>query len=217
MAWYLTEQTRVAVRQDDLVLLDLVQGTYGCLPGAGAALGTVTETGEVCGADPDLAALLMEAGALRDAPPPSPKRLALPPLPSRDLTTTPRSPPKPADLAALTSAWAAMAYRYRGRAFAAILAAARNDERQPAATPSARAEALASAFQTWRPWIPFQGLCLYRSFLLRDALRRRGEAAWWVFGVQTWPFEAHCWLQIGDVVLDDAAERVAAYTPILAV
>ncbi|MCI3135391.1 lasso peptide biosynthesis B2 protein [Phenylobacterium aquaticum] len=217
MAWYLTEQTRLAIRQDDLVLLDLVQGTYACLSGAGAALGRVTEAAEVCGSDPDLAAILIDAGALSDAPPPSLKKLVLPSLPRRDLTAVPRSPPQPPDLAALARAWAAMAHRYRGRSFAAILAAAQDDGREPAATPSARAQALANAFQVLRPWIPFQGLCLYRSFLLRDALRRRGEAAWWVFGVQTWPFEAHCWLQIGDVVLDDAAERVAAYTPILAV
>jgi hypothetical protein len=36
-----------------------------------------------------------------------------------------------------------------------------------------------------------------------------------VFGVRTWPFHAHCWLQCDDVVLDDQADRVAAYAPIL--
>ena len=42
-------------------------------------------------------------------------------------------------------------------------------------------------------------------------------AAVWVFGVRTWPFSAHCWLQIGDAVLDDDPERVGIYPPILAV
>lgn len=217
MTWYLTDQTRLAVRQDDLVLLDLVQGSYGCLPGAGAALGTVTETGEVQGVDPDLAVLLVEAGALSLSTTRDPTRLLTPPLPRQDLIERPSRRPTPAELAALSSALANMAYRFRGRPFAAILAAAQGEACAPLPAPSARAMDLAGAFQVWLPWIPFQGVCFYRSFLLREALRRRGEAAWWVFGVQTWPFEAHCWLQVGDVVLDDAAERVAAYTPILAV
>ena len=46
-------------------------------------------------------------------------------------------------------------------------------------------------------------------------LRRAGQNAAWVFGVRTWPFSAHCWLQIGDAVLDDDPERVSRYTPIM--
>ncbi|OIQ70741.1 hypothetical protein GALL_476450 [mine drainage metagenome] len=111
-----------------------------------------------------------------------------------------------------------MARSFRGRSFAWILAQAQRDARLlPAAAPSRRTRDLTAAFQACQPWIPFQGACLYRSFLLREALRRLGEPVWWVFGVQTWPFEAHCWLQVGDVVLDDWVERVVAYTPILAV
>jgi hypothetical protein len=37
-----------------------------------------------------------------------------------------------------------------------------------------------------------------------------------VFGVRTWPFHAHCWLQVEDVVLDDHHERIGAYTPLMA-
>jgi hypothetical protein len=36
-----------------------------------------------------------------------------------------------------------------------------------------------------------------------------------VIGVKLNPFAAHCWLQVGDVVLNDLPERVAAFTPIL--
>ena len=48
-------------------------------------------------------------------------------------------------------------------------------------------------------------------------LRARGFDALWVFGVRTWPFSAHCWLQVGLTALDDDLERLAAYTPIMAV
>jgi hypothetical protein len=48
-------------------------------------------------------------------------------------------------------------------------------------------------------------------------LRILGFDADWIIGVRTWPFMAHCWLQVGAVALDDDVERLAAYTPILAV
>jgi hypothetical protein len=38
-----------------------------------------------------------------------------------------------------------------------------------------------------------------------------------VFGVQTAPFAAHCWLQVCATVLNDTVDNISAYTPILAV
>lgn len=43
------------------------------------------------------------------------------------------------------------------------------------------------------------------------------DALVWVFGVRTWPFAAHCWIQIGDLVVGDVLDRVRGYTPIRAV
>ncbi|WP_312062938.1 lasso peptide biosynthesis B2 protein [Brevundimonas sp.] len=59
--------------------------------------------------------------------------------------------------------------------------------------------------------MPLSGLSVAR------VLASRGRGATWVFGVRTWPFSAHCWLQVGDVLLDDDLDRVALYTPIMAV
>jgi hypothetical protein len=39
----------------------------------------------------------------------------------------------------------------------------------------------------------------------------------WVFGVMTKPFGAHCWIQAGDVVLNDVPENVRRFEPILVV
>jgi hypothetical protein len=77
--------------------------------------------------------------------------------------------------------------------------------------------AVTAAFIRLMPWAPYQGACLHRAFLLLFMLRASGADAIWVFGVRTWPFSAHCWLQVGDSVLDDDPERVSLYTPILAV
>lgn len=78
------------------------------------------------------------------------------------------------------------------------------------------ARALA-AFLAVHPWIPFEGDCLQRGWRLHHHLHRCGVAAWWVFGVRTWPFLAHCWVQVGDRVVGDTAERVRGFSPILVV
>jgi transglutaminase-like putative cysteine protease len=74
----------------------------------------------------------------------------------------------------------------------------------------------AQAFDQLMPLVPFQGQCLFRSRLLLAFLRTADRDATWVFGVRTRPFQAHCWLQVHDTALDDAAERICGYTPILA-
>jgi hypothetical protein len=66
-------------------------------------------------------------------------------------------------------------------------------------------------------FVPFQGECLFRAFMLLCFLRLGDCDARWVIGVKTYPFLAHCWLQVGRTVLDDAAERVCGFTPILTV
>ena len=42
-----------------------------------------------------------------------------------------------------------------------------------------------------------------------------GGGADWVFAVKGAPFAAHCWIQLGDIVLNDSVENVRAYTPIM--
>jgi len=65
------------------------------------------------------------------------------------------------------------------------------------------------------PWLPVDGECLYRSGLLRRYLIALGHEVDWIFGVTTWPFNAHCWLQVGDMALDDEADRLVAYHHIM--
>ncbi len=76
---------------------------------------------------------------------------------------------------------------------------------------------VAAEFARFRVWAPFDGACLKRSYMMLRYLRLRGHDAAWVIGVRTWPFMAHCWLQVGEVVLDDDHERLLPYHPILAV
>lgn len=59
--------------------------------------------------------------------------------------------------------------------------------------------------------------CLLKSLALQKMLSRHGHASVLVFGVRLNPFGAHCWVQQGDVVLNDTIERVGMFTIIRAV
>ena len=59
--------------------------------------------------------------------------------------------------------------------------------------------------------------CLFDSLALSELLAKYGLHPNWVFGVRTEPFMAHCWLQHGDLVINDSTQRVREFTPILVV
>lgn len=57
--------------------------------------------------------------------------------------------------------------------------------------------------------------CLPRSIALAGLLARYGCRCEVVLGVKLRPFAAHCWVQAGQVVLNESVEEAARYTPIL--
>jgi hypothetical protein len=81
-----------------------------------------------------------------------------------------------------------------------------------------RLRALLTAFMRLRPlFYTLRNACLLDSLTLVHFLAAEGIQPEWVFGVKTEPFDAHCWVQHGDVVLNDAPDRVRQYAPILVV
>jgi hypothetical protein len=76
---------------------------------------------------------------------------------------------------------------------------------------------LVSVFDRLRLYYPRSYLCLFDSLALIHFLARFGVFPDWVFGVSADPFEAHCWVQAGNVVLNDTVERVSAFTPIMSI
>jgi hypothetical protein len=81
----------------------------------------------------------------------------------------------------------------------------------------AQASALTVAFKRLRPLYPRPYLCLFDSLALLEFLANYGAFPRVVFGVVADPFQAHCWLQEGNVVLNDDLEIVGSYKPILSV
>jgi len=72
-------------------------------------------------------------------------------------------------------------------------------------------------FEAARLFYPRPYLCLFDSLALLSFFASRRLFPDWVFAVRATPFEAHCWVQAGDVAINEAAEVAATYTPILIV
>lgn len=215
---HLRPAVHLALRGRDAVFLDTRHGAYHCLAEVAPLLSATPGRRMIEVHDRDLMSALEIAELVAPSPYEEAPRQPPPPLPGRDLAC--RGPlGRPGDLTGVVLTLLTSAADYHGRGFRHLLASIRREpadvERLSAMAPSANLEAEVLGFQAWLPWAPFQGLCLYRSFMLLRHLRRRGHDALWLFGVRTWPFEAHCWLQVGDMVLDDSADRISAYTPIL--
>ncbi len=211
---FLSATTFLAKVGADVVVLDARNSAYFCLPGAAEAMRT--QDGQVTFSDPDLALAFEDAGFLVHGPAPRPAGGLR--RPTRDLGQAVAERVTIGDLALILRAWLWMLPAYHGRRFDRLLNTARRGRKADAsAEPSAEVQRLVAAFERVLPWLPFQGVCLYRAFLLMRILRWRGHHARWVFGVHTWPFQAHCWLQIGDTALDDAADRLTAFEPIMEV
>lgn len=74
-----------------------------------------------------------------------------------------------------------------------------------------------AVFRKLRPWYPRGYLCLYDGLALVEFLARRRLFPQWVFGVQAQPFGAHCWVQQGDILLNESTEYAGQFTPIMSV
>jgi hypothetical protein len=213
MSLCLARQVRGVMVGDDLVLLDAEADAYFCLPGIGQV--RIAPDGQVLDAPEALARALIEAELASPSSTPARDRPAALPM----ARTARRLLDKVGTLDQRPTA-------RRWRALARAVLVARAGRSQPFAQliagAPARPQALSQNFladlafyRRLTPWLPIDGACLFRSHMLRAYLRALGHDAAWVFGVSVWPFHAHCWLQVDDVVLDDEADRLSSYRPIL--
>ncbi|MDQ8027453.1 MAG: lasso peptide biosynthesis B2 protein [Brevundimonas sp.] len=206
--WSAPDFHMVAV-EADIVILDVKGDRYHCLPGL-ADLLQLEADGVITSPDAALLDELVTAGlATRSVPPSQPP--AIPPA-LREVTPSPS--PSRADVVRVGLSLAASTAAFRGRSLSQLItrdAAPHTD----GDVDEALLARLTGAARRARPWVPFEGECLQRSFQLRALLARWGVATDWVFGVRTWPFGAHCWLQHGDLVIGDRLERVRRYVPIM--
>lgn len=90
-----------------------------------------------------------------------------------------------------------------------------------AALPSQRAAGDTSTVQTRgrlfaasRKYVPIKPNCLLDSLALLHWLGSDAHGALLVFGAKLEPFFAHCWVQIGDLLLNDRREYVELFKPV---
>ncbi len=89
---------------------------------------------------------------------------------------------------------------------------------QAAEADPVRLRALVTGFARLRPlFYTLRRACLLDSLTLMHFLGAEGIHPDWVFGVKTDPFDAHCWVQQGEVLLNDVPDRVRQYAPIMIV
>lgn len=78
-----------------------------------------------------------------------------------------------------------------------------------------QARAIAKRFEAARRRVPLERHCLTDSIALLQFLQRRSLTASLLFGVKLHPFAAHCWIQDKRMVLNDDAETVQGFTPVM--
>jgi hypothetical protein len=71
-----------------------------------------------------------------------------------------------------------------------------------------------AAFRRARLYVPINTSCLLDSLAIIKFLARKGLSARLVFGVACDPFSAHCWAQVGNLVLNDTVGNTQLHTPI---
>lgn len=203
--------TFLACVDDDVIVLNLAADRYDGLLDAGDRI-RLDDNGALQIVDDDIAAELIAGGIATTAQPLS--RNPRPVAARRELQSDPAPAGRDVLRAAISLITATL--RFRGRSLLSLVTF-QHRLHGPEAISEARLGELVGAARVARPWIPFEGECLQRSFLLRAHLAAQGVATDWVFGVATWPFAAHCWLQIGDLVVGDRLSRVSRFTPIMRV
>lgn len=213
MTVYLAAQIYAVAVGPDLVVLDLRADTYFCLIGAADFVdihpgGAVSFRGEAA------SAAMREAGMLDKVNPGRPR------IPARPLRAAGHKwvgTPSMGDRCRFLSTAVQMLRMPGDATVADHLNAEPLGRRAHKGITQEEIIRQTALFARWLPWVPSPGACLYRASFLRRFLAASGLTADWVFGVTTWPFSAHCWLQAGELLLDDDLDRVAAYTPLMVV
>jgi hypothetical protein len=197
----------VASCPDGFVVLDIPGDTY---------LSLYMRRGDPAGTEADLRAALGGAGLL-DVP--ATTKAPLPLALRRVWQDMAVSAPTRAPIAFLASFGLALGQallRWRSRRFADLLAWAEHPPAQRNKPAGPDLSQLVAWFEWSLLWLPVRPLCLFRSFLLLLILRRYGLNAQWVFGVSLFPFHAHCWLAIGDMLVGEQTDRADEFMPIFA-
>jgi len=204
-----------AVHGRDLVILNIVSGEYDLYTGLADHIALSQDRRALRSADEAVLGALSDLGLFGAGT--GSRARGIPDLPSSTALYRPEPPMRSRDRLWVARGWADMIGLYHGRPFRDLIDTARRRLPARGAPDLAALRRQAAIFDRLSVWLPFQGECLYRCFLLLRLLGEDAAHVDWVFGVRTWPFLAHCWLQSQGMALTDDADRLVMFSPILAV
>ncbi|MBB5685014.1 lasso peptide biosynthesis B2 protein [Sphingobium boeckii] len=202
---------RVANVQGDLVLLDLATDDYLCLSRHDAA--PVWPALRAKGSDGPVLQELVAAHLMQQVPSTSTPWAASPPSTAVDMPAGVQARVRAGDVAAMAVATLKTLWDLSGRGSRRWLKAVARPAKEASVSDAAVFE-IATRFQHMRCFFPRTGRCFVHSAMLRYVLESHAIGCKWVFGVQTHPFEAHCWVEARGAVLNDSAEHINWYTVI---
>jgi len=214
MAYRLRPGLTVCLVEDQALFLDLERDRYFSSAGAPARTIAALIAGQTL--SQDQRNQLAKAGLPPvDAARCGPLKI---PSPTRSLIEQPRRHhvPRPGAILGVASSMLRARNRLKRQPLASVLDAVAARKASVSATEDSLFAA-AETYNSLRRLVPVAPCCLPDSLGLLDWLLRRGLAADLVFGVKLNPFSAHCWLQSGEVALNDAVDTVRLHTPILIV
>lgn len=213
-ALFLHTDIHLAWCDDDIVVLNVQADEYGCVVDGGKMIRPSASPGTVQVSDVLFAEEMLKAGLLSPHAPHG--RRSVPNRPPECALQASRST-RPRDLLKAAATGLRSKRQFARRSMADLVLTPQSLNAQRGCSPLERAGEVLAAFQAVQPWLPDTGECLQRAFMLRSYLQASDITADWVFGVRTWPFLAHCWIQIDGRVVGDTVERVSGFTPILVV
>ncbi|MBB5745715.1 lasso peptide biosynthesis B2 protein [Brevundimonas variabilis] len=213
-ALFLHPDVHLAWCDDDIVILNVQADEYACVVDGGKMIRPGHSPGTVRVSDVLFAEEMLKAGLL--CPHATNGRRSVPKMPPERALEASRSPRR-RDLFGAAATGFRSKRQFVRSSMADLVSIPNLLTAQRGCAPLDRAGEMLAAFQAVQPWLPDTGECLQRAFMLRSYLHASDITTDWVFGVRTWPFLAHCWIQIDDRVVGDTVERVSGFTPILVV
>lgn len=197
------------------VFLDLPRDRYFCLsPAADRAFLDVA-----AGRAPEALPALLRDDVLRDAPEDErPIPCAGPAEPCASLHDNNARVPAASVLGALCRRSACRLW-LRWRPLQTVLDRVRRRKSSSgkASLPPGEISRVAAAYRRAAMLVSAPDQCLATSLAVAWQLSGRGAAPDLILGVKLRPFQAHCWVQVGDTVVNDRLDAVRLFTPILVV
>ncbi|MGY2736616.1 lasso peptide biosynthesis B2 protein [Sphingomonas sp. UYP23] len=200
-----------------LLFLDLRQDRYFCLAPDGEAAFRVLLAEDI----PDerqREALdrLLSNGALRFRPgSPVPKPCSAPLAAETSLLDAPTIIPTTSSLGAAMIQLVAVPIELRLFGLAYVLRRTERRKGEASGEPHGEARAVVAAFQRIGSIITAHDRCLPRSIAVARRLIALGHRPDLLIGVKLQPFKAHCWVQLGSVIVNERRDVTRAFTPIL--